>query len=165
MEKITLNEYLKQGSVVENLKNFVGVTPENTVGLMTPERLAAVAGGLEYKELPATTSKTVLIKLGKVNKNATSKDLFEIIVDHAGASLSNISVVSIGYSVVGIYVRCFIANIKGTLEMFYDKDTFDYFIKPSVEWDNIYIKRIDCVSTFSYERVEYNAEQHVKVGA
>ena len=46
MEKITLNEYLKQGSVVENLKNFVGVTPENTVGLMTPERLAAVAGGL-----------------------------------------------------------------------------------------------------------------------
>ena len=49
MEKITLNEYLKQGSVVENLKNFVGVTPENTVGLMTPERLAAVAGGLRYK--------------------------------------------------------------------------------------------------------------------
>ena len=48
MEKITLNEYLKQGSVVENLKNFVGVTPENTVGLMTPERLAAVAGGLSY---------------------------------------------------------------------------------------------------------------------
>lgn len=44
MEKITLNEYLKQGSVVENLKNFVGVTPENTMGLMTPERLAAVAG-------------------------------------------------------------------------------------------------------------------------
>ena len=49
MEKITLNEYLKQGSVVENLKNFVGVTPENTMGLMTPERLAAVAGGLRYK--------------------------------------------------------------------------------------------------------------------
>ena len=48
MEKITLNEYLKQGSVVENLKNFVGVTPENTVGLMTPERLAAVAGGLAF---------------------------------------------------------------------------------------------------------------------
>ena len=46
MEKITLNEYLKQGSVVENLKNFVGVTPENTMGLMTPERLAAVAGEL-----------------------------------------------------------------------------------------------------------------------
>ena len=124
-----------------------------------------IAGGLEYKKLPATTSKTVLIKLGKVNKNVISKDLFEVIVDHAGASLSNISVVSIGYSVAGIYVRCFIANIKGTLEMFYDKDTFDYFIKPSVEWDNIYIKRIDCVSTFSYERVEYNAEQHVKVGA
>ena len=30
MEKITLNEYLKQGSVVE-LEKFVGVTPENTL--------------------------------------------------------------------------------------------------------------------------------------
>ena len=49
--------------------------------------------------------------------------------------------------------------------MFYDKDTFDYFIKPSNEWDNIYIKRIDCISIFRYEQVEYNAEQHVKVGA
>ena len=165
MEKITLNEYLKQGSVVENLKNFVGVTPENTVGLMTPERLAAVAGGLEYKRLTATTSKTVLIKLGKVNKNVISKDLFEVIVDHAGASLSSISVVSIGNSNISSNIRCYIANIKGTLEMFYDKDTFDYFIKPFDEWDNIYIKRIDCVSSFSYEKVEYNAEQHVKVGA
>ena len=124
-----------------------------------------VAGGLEYKKLTATTSETLLIKLGKVNKNATSKDLFEIIADHAGSSLSNISVVSIGYSSAGIDVRCHIANIKGTLEMFYDKDTFDYFIKPFDEWDNIYVKRIDCISTFSYERVEYNAEQHVKVGA
>ena len=56
MEKITLNEYLKQGSVVENLKNFVGVTPENTVGLMTPERLAAVAGGLRYKGMITNTN-------------------------------------------------------------------------------------------------------------
>ena len=100
-----------------------------------------------------------------MNKNAISKDLFEIIVDHAGASLSNISVVSIGHSNADLNVRCFIANIKWTLEMFYDKDTFDYFIKPSNEWASIYVKRIDCISTFSYERVEYNAEQHVKVGA
>ena len=56
MEKITLNEYLKQGSVVENLKNFVGVTPENTVGLMTPERLAAVAGALVMKNGQELTS-------------------------------------------------------------------------------------------------------------
>ena len=128
-------------------------------------RLFFVAGGLEYKKLPATTSKTVLIKLGKVNKNVISKDLFEVIVDHAGASLSSISVVSIGNSNISSNIRCYIANIRGTLEMFYDKDTLEYFIKPSDEWASIYVKRIDCVSTFSYERVEYNAEQHVKVGA
>ena len=44
MEKITLKEALKQASVVDELKNFVGLTKDDAVGLMTPERLAAVAG-------------------------------------------------------------------------------------------------------------------------
>ena len=44
MKTVELSAALGQAQVVENLKNFVGVTPENTVGLMTPERLAAVAG-------------------------------------------------------------------------------------------------------------------------
>ena len=44
MEKITLKEALKQASVVDDLKNFVGLTKDDAVGLMTPERLAAVAG-------------------------------------------------------------------------------------------------------------------------
>ena len=100
-----------------------------------------------------------------MNKNVLSKDLFEVIEDHPGASLGNISIVSIGCSNADINIRCFIANIRGKLEMFYDKDTFDYFIKPTNEWSYIYIKRIDCISTFSYERVEYNAEQHIKVVA
>ena len=63
--------------------------------------------------------------------NAISKDLFEVIVDHAGASLGNISIVSIGNSNISSNIRCYIANIIGKLEIFYDKDTFDYFIKPS----------------------------------
>ena len=46
MEKITLKEALKQASVVDELKNFVGLTKDDALGLMTPERLAAVAGGL-----------------------------------------------------------------------------------------------------------------------
>ena len=100
-----------------------------------------------------------------MNKNVISKDLFEVIVDHPGSSLGNISIVSIGHSNADINIRCFIANIRGKLEMFYDKDTFDYFIKPTNEWSYIYIKRIDCISTFSYEEVEYNAEQHIKVVA
>ena len=124
-----------------------------------------MAGGLEYKKLTATQSKTKLIKLGKIKTETISKDLFVVIVDHDGASLSNISVVSIGYSNISSNVRCYTANIKGKLEIYYDKDTLEYFIKPSDEWASIYVKRIDCVSTFSYERVEYNAEQHIKVGA
>ena len=44
MAKITLKEALKQASVVDELKNFVGLTKDDAVGLMTPERLAAVAG-------------------------------------------------------------------------------------------------------------------------
>ena len=48
MAKITLKEALKQASVVDELKNFVGLTKDDAVGLMTPERLAAVAGGLAF---------------------------------------------------------------------------------------------------------------------
>ena len=47
MAKITLKEALKQASVVDELKNFVGLTKDDAVGLMTPERLAAVAGGFQ----------------------------------------------------------------------------------------------------------------------
>ena len=46
MAKITLKEALKQASVVDELKNFVGLTKDDALGLMTPERLAAVAGEL-----------------------------------------------------------------------------------------------------------------------
>lgn len=49
MAKIILKEALKQASVVDELKNFVGLTKDDAVGLMTPERLAAVAGGLRFK--------------------------------------------------------------------------------------------------------------------
>ena len=52
MAKITLKEALKQASVVDELKNFVGLTKDDAVGLMTPERLAAVAGG----KMPTATA-------------------------------------------------------------------------------------------------------------
>ena len=77
MEKITLNEYLKQGSVVENLKNFVGVTPENTVGLMTPERLAAVAGGKMDYGLLVKGSNIDDVKQGKYVIESGFSDLFK----------------------------------------------------------------------------------------
>ena len=56
MAKITLKEALKQASVVDELKNFVGLTKDDAVGLMTPERLAAVAGALVMKNGQKLTS-------------------------------------------------------------------------------------------------------------
>lgn len=41
---IDINEVLAQSPVVENLKNFAGVDPNNKMGLMTPEKLASVVG-------------------------------------------------------------------------------------------------------------------------
>lgn len=45
MNTIELSAALGQAQVVENLKNFVGVDAQGAAALMTPERLAAVAGG------------------------------------------------------------------------------------------------------------------------
>ncbi len=45
METIDINEVFAQANVVENLKNFAGVDAQNALGMMTPERLAAVVGG------------------------------------------------------------------------------------------------------------------------
>ena len=47
MNTIELSAALGQAQVVENLKNFVGVDAQGAAALMTPERLAAVAGGLK----------------------------------------------------------------------------------------------------------------------
>ena len=46
MKTVELSAALGQAQVVENLKNFVGVDAQGTAALMTPERLAAVAGGI-----------------------------------------------------------------------------------------------------------------------
>ncbi len=49
MKTVELSAALGQAQVVENLKNFVGVDAQGAAALMTPERLAAVAGGLLNK--------------------------------------------------------------------------------------------------------------------
>ena len=48
MKTIELSAALASAPVQENLKNFAGLDAQNALGLMTPERLAAVAGGLYY---------------------------------------------------------------------------------------------------------------------
>ena len=49
MKTIELSAAMASAPVQENLKNFAGLDAQNALGLMTPERLAAVAGGLRYK--------------------------------------------------------------------------------------------------------------------
>lgn len=44
METIELKDVMNQLPVVENLKNYAGVDAQNALGMMTPERLAAVVG-------------------------------------------------------------------------------------------------------------------------
>ena len=48
MKTIELSAAMASAPVQENLKNFAGLDAQNALGLMTPERLAAVAGGLSY---------------------------------------------------------------------------------------------------------------------
>lgn len=51
MKTVELSAALGQAQVVENLKNFVGVDAQGAAALMTPERLAAVAGEFLSKKL------------------------------------------------------------------------------------------------------------------
>ena len=44
MKTIELSAAMASAPVQENLKNFAGLDAQNALGLMTPERLAAVAG-------------------------------------------------------------------------------------------------------------------------
>ena len=44
MKTIELSAAIASAPVQENLKNFAGLDAQNALGLMTPERLAAVAG-------------------------------------------------------------------------------------------------------------------------
>ena len=57
MGKITLNEALKKASVKNDLQMFLGLDAQSELGGMTPERLAAVAGELHYKQQTLLTSK------------------------------------------------------------------------------------------------------------
>ena len=56
MKTIELSAALASAPVQENLKNFAGLDAQNTLGLMTPERLAAVAGALVMKNGQKLTS-------------------------------------------------------------------------------------------------------------
>ena len=74
MKTVELSAALGQAQVVENLKNFVGVDAQGAAALMTPERLAAVAGGL------------LCIGLDKIEGtyNHDTIECVQTIIDHYG---------------------------------------------------------------------------------
>ena len=45
MKTVELSKCISELPVVENLKNFAGIDAQNALGMMSPERLAAVVGG------------------------------------------------------------------------------------------------------------------------
>lgn len=85
MNTIELSAALGQAQVVENLKNFVGVDAQGAAALMTPERLAAVAGGLPYSgyidKNNFNTSKTPgLYQCGGVTNNDVGINFWGIVL-------------------------------------------------------------------------------------
>ena len=74
MGKITLNEALKKASVKNDLQMFLGLDAQSELGGMTPERLAAVAGGL------------LCIGLDKIEGtyNHDTIECVQTIIDHYG---------------------------------------------------------------------------------
>ena len=60
MKTVELSAALGQAQVVENLKNFVGVDAQGAAALMTPERLAAVAGGKVTYDNSGSNKNTLL---------------------------------------------------------------------------------------------------------
>ena len=114
MKTIELSAAIASAPVQENLKNFVGVTPENTVGLMTPERLAAVAG-----EKMGFNTGTVVIPFGTVAQE--SLDVAKYVYDNVIKENSSFNYIvrnGAAFSVSGyvidkkeygvIIVRCYI---------------------------------------------------------
>ena len=68
MKTIELSAAIASAPVQENLKNFAGLDAQNALGLMTPERLAAVAGEssclLSAKNVVLQADESIELKVG-----------------------------------------------------------------------------------------------------
>ena len=116
MKTVELSAALGQAQVVENLKNFVGVDAQGAAALMTPERLAAVAGEFLLK------SKRILsgdlndykdagfVMVGSENvSNVPTAFVYVIIL----SSLGSQDVIQIAFSISNkiIYIRSYGGSI------------------------------------------------------
>ena len=126
-------------------------------------RTYAGAGGLRYTKVGNITEANTLIKIGKLEFDKDMKYLYQIIVDHPCSQLDNIVYVSLGHSLnMKNQIRCYVSNIKGKSEFYYDKDTLEIFFK-AMQWDIAYFMEIDCATEPAYEKVQLNPEKHRKI--
>ena len=88
MKTIELSAALASAPVQENLKNFAGLDAQNALGLMTPERLAAVAGGF--------SSFKSGILAPPIELNSNIKGIAEYVYQKAEENTSFLYVVSCG---------------------------------------------------------------------
>ena len=80
MKTIELSAAMASAPVQENLKNFAGLDAQNALGLMTPERLAAVAGGLPNKGPLNKTNADDLKTFGCYHLTAESTPEYSFII-------------------------------------------------------------------------------------
>ena len=137
MGKITLNEALKKASVKNDLQMFLGLDAQSELGGMTPERLAAVAGGnigvfneLKnglmdknlYKYFPSiaySSAKTEYIKIAITLDD--SKCVFNVVSSSNGSADLNECIISTDRHVTSNQqLKCSVKKNDGNLELFSD---------------------------------------------
>lgn len=128
MKTVELSAALGQAQVVENLKNFVGVDAQGAAALMTPERLAAVAGGMiEVRETFNVATRMSLVYIGDFKKSDSKT--YEFMTFHYDGVQELYSIMTIGmYSDNGFKV-CKVHNFYGTLKVFNLKGSDKLYIE------------------------------------
>ena len=128
MKTVELSAALGQAQVVENLKNFVGVDAQGAAALMTPERLAAVAGGMiEVRETFNVATRMSLVYIGDFKKSDSKT--YEFMTFHYDGVQELYAIITIGmYSDNGLKV-CKVHNFYGTLKVFNLKGSDKLYIE------------------------------------
>lgn len=126
MNTIELSAALGQAQVVENLKNFVGVDAQGAAALMTPERLAAVAGGkVSYDN--TSSSKHTILRICSLKQ--WDHTLVEIVCSQSSADASVVYCQICNHS--ERFIKAKIINTMGTthINLYLKKDDNSFWIK------------------------------------
>ena len=123
-----MNEALKKASVKNDLQMFLGLDAQSELGGMTPERLAAVAGGMiEVRETFNVATRMSLVYIGDFKKSDSKT--YEFMTFHYDGVQELYSIMTIGmYSENGFKV-CKVHNFYGTLKVFNLKGSDKLYIE------------------------------------